>query len=77
MQKILKWGKLFILHFLKKFQIVMITSFTITLNYAVLTLPFSNYFYSFIKTFKNAGLKQVRGRFHGCGTLTSIEALDT
>ena len=27
--------------------------------------------------FKNAGLKPVRGRFHGCGTLTSKDALGT
>ena len=31
--------------FLKKTEIVLITSFTILLNYAVSTLPLSNYFY--------------------------------
>ena len=28
-------------------------------------------------TFKNAGSKPLRGRFHGCGTLTLKEALGT
>ena len=28
-------------------------------------------------TFKNAGSKPARDRFHGCGTLTSKEALGT
>ena len=71
------------------------SSFTILLNYAVLTLLLSNYFYLFINThkalwlnrqdkqilthgtFKNAGSKPMRGRFHGCGILTSNEALST
>ena len=81
--------------FLKKVEIVLITSFTILLNYEVSTLPLSNHFYPSIithktlwpnrqdrrllthGTFKNASLKQVRGRLHGCGTLTSKEALGT
>ena len=81
--------------FLKKTEIVLITSFTILLNYAVSTLPLSNPFYPSIithktlwpncqdrpllthGTFKNAGSKPVRGRFHGCGTLTSKVVLGT
>ena len=51
-QKLLREGKLFILRFLKKFEIVLITSFTTVLNYAVLTLPLSNYFYLFLSTHK-------------------------
>ena len=64
------------------------------MNYAVSTLPLSNYFYPSISTHKNlwpncqdkqlthaifkyAGSKAVRGRFHGCGTLTLKEALGT
>ena len=81
--------------FLKKNEFVFIASFTILLNYAISTLPLSNYFYPSIstyktlwpnyqdkrllahETFKNAGSKPVRGKFHGCGTLTSKEALGT
>ena len=81
--------------FLKKIEIVLITSFTILLNYTVSTLPLSNHFYPSIithktqwpnrqdrplltyGTFKNAGSKPVRGRFHGCGTLTSKVVLGT
>ena len=59
-----------------------------TENMRFLTLLLSNYFYLLsvltgLKrllvhgTFKNAGSKPVRGRFHGCGTLTWKEALGT
>ena len=86
-RKTSKRGKIGCVVFLKKIEIVMITSFTILLNYAVSTLLLSNYFYPSISThktlrhnrrdkrllmhgtFKNAGSKPVRCRFHGCGTL--------
>ena len=38
--------------FLKKIEIVLIASFTVLLNYAVSTLPLSNYFYPSISTHK-------------------------
>ena len=94
-QNILRGVKLFILHFLKKIKIVLITSFIILLYYAVSTLPLSNDFSLSMgihktlwpdrqdkrqvtyETFKNASSKPVRDRFHGCGTLTSKEALGT
>ena len=88
-QKHLRGGKLFISRFLKKIEIVLITSFTILQNYAVLTLPLLNFFCPSIsiqktlwpdrqdkrllipRTFKNAGSKPVRSRFHDCGTFAS------
>ena len=90
-----KRGKIVHFAFLKKAEIVLIVSFTILMNYAVSTLPLSNYFYPYIsshktlwpdcqdkgllipRTFKNAGSKLVRGRFHSCRTLTLKEPLDT
>ena len=90
-----KRGTIVHLAFLKKAEIVLLVSFTILLNYAVSTLPLSNYFYPYIsshktlwpdrqdkgllipRTFKNAGSKPVRNRFHSWWTLTLKELLDT
>ena len=51
-QKLLRGKKLFILHFLKKIEIVLIISVTILLNYVVSPLPLSNYFHPSISTHK-------------------------
>ena len=53
--------------FLEKIEIVLITPFTIVLNYAVSTLPLSNYFYPSISTPKTlwSNLQDKRLLTHG------------
>ena len=55
-EKLLRGGKLFLLHFLKKIDIVLITSLTIPLNYAVSTLSLLNYFYLPIYQFSQVSM---------------------
>ena len=74
-----------ILGLLKKIEVVLIAYYTTELcsiYFAVIThktlLPIhQDKRLSAHWTFKNAGSKPVRGRFHSRATLTSKEALDT
>ena len=55
-RKTSKRGKIAYFAFLKKTEVVLITSFTVLLKYAVSTLPLSIYFYPSISTHKTLWL---------------------